>query len=99
MPVTLQLMLVSILLTVFVAVPLAVYVALHPTGRIASLFLIGSSFFVSMPAFFVGLMALLVAAVWLKVAPVSRDGRRTCPAPSSTCGSRRWSSASHSSRS
>jgi peptide/nickel transport system permease protein len=71
MPVTLQLMLVSILLTVFVAVPLAVYVALHPTGRVASLFLIGSSFFVAMPAFFVGLMALLVAAVWLKVAPVA----------------------------
>src|SRR6476646_7012168 len=71
MPVTLQLMLVAILLTVVVAVPLAVYVALHPTGRIASLFLVGSSFFVSMPAFFVGLMALLVAAVWLKIAPVA----------------------------
>jgi peptide/nickel transport system permease protein len=71
MPVTLQLMLVSILLTVFLAVPLAVYVALHPKGRVASVFLIGSSFFVSMPAFFVGLMALLVAAVWLKIAPVA----------------------------
>jgi peptide/nickel transport system permease protein len=70
-PVTLQLMLVSILLTVVVAVPLSVYVALHPTGRVASLFLVGSSFFVSMPAFFVGLIALLVAAVWLKVAPVA----------------------------
>lgn len=71
LPVTLQLMLVAILLTVVVAVPLAVYVALHPTGRVASLFLVGSSFFVSMPAFFVGLMALLVAAVWLKIAPVA----------------------------
>ena len=71
MPVTLQLMLVSILLTVFVAVPLAVYVALHPTGRMASIFLVGSSFFVSMPVFFVGLLALLVAAVWLKIAPVA----------------------------
>jgi peptide/nickel transport system permease protein len=70
-PVTLQLMLVSVLVTVVVAVPLSVYVALHPGGRAASLFLIGSSFFVSMPAFFVGLMALLVAAVWLKVAPVA----------------------------
>lgn len=71
MPVTLQLMLVSILLTVFAAVPIAVYVALHPHGRIASLFLIGSSFSVSMPNFFVGLLALLVAAVWLKIAPVA----------------------------
>src|SRR4051794_29560201 len=71
LPVTLQLMLVAIILTVVVAVPLAVYVALHPRGRIASLFLVGSSFFVSMPAFFVGLMALLVAAVWLKIAPVA----------------------------
>jgi len=71
MPVTLQLMLVSIALTVLVAVPVAVYVALHPTGRVASLFLIGSSFSVSLPGFFVGLMALLVAAVWLKIAPVA----------------------------
>ncbi len=71
MPVTLQLMLVSILMTIFVAVPVAVYVALHPRGRVASLFLIGSSFSVSLPGFFVGLMALLVAAVWLKVAPVA----------------------------
>ena len=71
LPVTLQLMLVSMLLTVVVAVPLAVYVAVHPTGRIASLFLVGSSFFVSMPVFFVGLIALLVAAVWLKIAPVA----------------------------
>lgn len=71
MPITLQLMLVSITITVVVAVPLAVYVALHPTGRIASLFLVGSSIFVSMPSFFVGLLALLIAAVWLKVAPVA----------------------------
>jgi peptide/nickel transport system permease protein len=70
-PVTLQLMLVSIALTVFVAVPIAVYVALHPRGRVARLFLIGSSFSVSMPGFFVGLLALLVAAVWLKIAPVA----------------------------
>ncbi len=88
LPVTLQLMLVAILLTVVVAVPLAVYVALHPTGRVASLFLVGSSFFVSMPAFFVGLMALLVAAVWLKIAPVAGI-TATFRAPSSTCGCRR----------
>ncbi len=71
MPVTLQLMLVSIIFTVAFAVPLAVYVALHPTGRIASLFLVASSFFVSMPGFFTGLVAILVAAIWLRIAPVA----------------------------
>lgn len=70
-PVTLQLMLVSMVFTVLLAVPIAVYVALHPRGRFASAFLIASSFFVSMPAFFVGLLALLIAAVWLKIAPVA----------------------------
>ncbi len=71
LPVTLQLMLVSITMTVLFAIPISVYVALHPRGRVASLFLIGSSFFVSMPAFFIGLLALLIAAVWLKIAPVA----------------------------
>jgi peptide/nickel transport system permease protein len=70
-PVTLQLMLVSMIFTVVLAVPISVYVALHPRGRFASFFLIASSFFVSMPAFFVGLLALLIAAVWLKIAPVA----------------------------
>lgn len=71
MPITLQLMLVSITFTVIIAVPLAVYVALHPIGRIATGFLIGASLFVSMPPFFTGLLALLIAAVWLKIAPVA----------------------------
>jgi peptide/nickel transport system permease protein len=71
MPVTLQLMFVSITMTVIVAVPVAVYVALHPNGRVASAFLVVASFFVSMPVFFVGLLALLIAAVWLKIAPVA----------------------------
>ena len=99
MPVTLQLMLVSILLTVFVAVPLAVYVALHPSGRIASLFLDR-------------LVVLRVHAGVLRRADGPPRRRRlaqdraggrassaTCRARSSTCGCRRWSSASPSCRS
>jgi peptide/nickel transport system permease protein len=62
---------VAITMTVLFAIPISVYVALHPRGRFASLFLLGSSFFVSMPAFFIGLLALLIAAVWLKIAPVA----------------------------
>jgi len=70
-PVTLQLMLVSITMTVLFAVPIAVFVALNPKSRGASAFLVGASLFVSTPAFFSGLMALLIAAVWLKIAPVA----------------------------
>jgi peptide/nickel transport system permease protein len=70
-PVTLQLMLVSITMTVVFAVPIAVYVALNPKGRPASAFLVAASLFVSTPAFFSGLMALLIASVWLKIAPVA----------------------------
>lgn len=71
MPVTLQLMLVSITLVVLFSVPLAVFIARNPAGLSAKLFLVGSSLFVSMPVFFVGLLALLVFAVWLKLAPVA----------------------------
>jgi peptide/nickel transport system permease protein len=71
MPVTMQLMLVTLTFTILLAVPLAVYVALHPRGRVASGFLIGSSFFVSTPAFFVGLLALLIFSVGLGLAPVA----------------------------
>ena len=70
-PVTLQLMLVSITMTVILAVPIAVYVSLNPKGRGASAFLVLASLFVSTPAFFTGLLALLIAAVWLKIAPVA----------------------------
>jgi peptide/nickel transport system permease protein len=71
LPATLSLMLVTITFTILISVPLAVYVALHPRGRAASVFLVGASFFVSTPAFFVGLLALLVFAVWLHIAPVA----------------------------
>jgi peptide/nickel transport system permease protein len=71
LPATFSLMLVTITFTIVIAVPLAVYVALHPRGRISSVFLVGSSFFVSTPSFFVGLLALLIFAVWLHVAPVA----------------------------
>jgi peptide/nickel transport system permease protein len=71
MPVTLSLMLVTISLTLLFAVPIAVYVGQHPRGKIASIFLVSSTFFLSSPSFFVGLMALLIFAVWLDIAPVA----------------------------
>ena len=71
MPVTLSLMLVTIIFTLLMAVPIAVYVGQHPRGKVASVFLVSSSFFVSSPSFFVGLMALLIFAVWLDIAPVA----------------------------
>jgi peptide/nickel transport system permease protein len=71
MPVTLSLMLVTILMTLVLAVPIAVYIGQHPRSKFANVFLVASSFFVSTPSFFVGLMALLIFAVWLKIAPVA----------------------------
>jgi ABC-type dipeptide/oligopeptide/nickel transport system permease component len=62
---------VTLLFTILLSVPIAVYVALHPRGRTASAFLIASSFFVSTPSFFVGLLALLIFAVSLGFAPVA----------------------------
>lgn len=70
-PITLQLMLVAISMTVLFAVPIGVFVALNPKGRLASVFLVLASLFVSTPGFFTGLMGILIAAVWLKVAPVA----------------------------
>jgi peptide/nickel transport system permease protein len=70
-PVTLQLMLVAVTMTVVLAVPIAVFVALNPKSRGASAFLVAASLFVSTPAFFTGLLGLLIAAVWLKIAPVA----------------------------
>jgi len=71
LPVTLSLMLVTITFTVVLAVPLAVYIGQHPSGKLATVFLFLSSFFVSTPAFFVGLLALLIFAVRLGIAPVA----------------------------
>jgi peptide/nickel transport system permease protein len=71
MPVTLSLMLVTISMTLLLAVPIAVYVGQHPRSKLAAVFLVSSTFFLSSPSFFVGLMALLIFAVWLDIAPVA----------------------------
>jgi ABC-type dipeptide/oligopeptide/nickel transport system permease component len=71
LPVTLSLMLVTIVFTVALSIPVALFVGQHPRGKVAKVFLVVSSFFVSTPAFFTGLIGLLIFAVTLKVAPVA----------------------------
>ena len=99
MPVTLSLMLVTIIFTLLLAVPIAVYVGQHPRGKVASVFLVSSSFFVSSPSFFVG----PDGAADLRGLARPRAGRghpgiaaRLDPIP---VAARRWSSARRSSRS
>jgi len=71
MPVTLQLAVMALVMSLMVAVPLAVYVAYHADGRVDRAWSVVSSVLISAPHFVVALLASFVFAVRWKVFPVT----------------------------
>jgi peptide/nickel transport system permease protein len=67
LPVTLALVLLTLLFTIAVAVPLGLYAALRRHQWFGQAFRIGTSFLVAMPVYFTGVVAILIFAIGLNV--------------------------------
>lgn len=69
LPATLELVIVATLLSLSVGIPLGVYCALHPDGRLARAIQTASLIGISMPTFVTGIALILVFAVILRWLP------------------------------
>ncbi len=74
MPATLELALVSLLMSAVVGIPLGVYAGLKPDSRVSRTIMAGSILGFSLPTFWVGLMFILVFAVILGWLPSTGRG-------------------------
>jgi len=73
-PVTIKLALASILVTIFIALPLGIVAALRPNTYIDRVALSTAVAAQAVPSFWLGLICIIVFAVKLKLLPVSGDG-------------------------
>jgi peptide/nickel transport system permease protein len=73
-PATIELTLVSMLLTIILAVPLGVFAALRRGSLIDNGLMAGALFGVSIPSFWFGIMSILVFGLWLDWLPVTGRG-------------------------
>lgn len=69
LPATLELVIVATILSLAVGIPLGVFCALHPQGRLARLIQTASLVGISMPTFVTGIALILVFAVILRWLP------------------------------
>lgn len=69
LPVTVSLSVLSILITIFTAVPLSIFLARHNNGRIATFISALTQLGVSVPSFWVGMMLILLFSVTLRWFP------------------------------
>ena len=74
MPATLELAFVSLLLAMFVGIPLGVYAGLKPDSLTSKTIMAGSILGFSLPTFWVGIMMIMVFAVMLGWLPSTRRG-------------------------
>ena len=74
LPATLEMVLVSVLLTLFIAIPLGVYAGAYPKSKISSFIMGGSILGISLPSFFVGMSLIYIFAVVLHLLPSSGRG-------------------------
>jgi peptide/nickel transport system permease protein len=70
-PLTVQLMGISILLSIVIAIPIGIYSAIRKYSLADYLVTAGSFFGISMPTFWFGLMLMIIFAVNLKVLPTT----------------------------
>ena len=69
MPATLELVLTSALLALFIGIPLGVYTGIHRNSWLSQVILAGSLFGVSLPTFVIGILLIYVFSVTLGVMP------------------------------
>ncbi len=74
MPATLELVFVSVLLSIIVAIPLGVFAGAFPNKRSSKTIMLGSLLGISLPNFWVGMMLIFVFAVHFRVMPSSGRG-------------------------
>jgi peptide/nickel transport system permease protein len=72
-PVTIKLALLSVLVTIVIALPLGIIAAVHPNSLIDRMALSTAVAAQAIPNFWLGLMCIIVFAVQLKLLPVSGD--------------------------
>lgn len=69
LPVTLELTLIAVLLSVVISLPLAVWAAARPTGTVNRVIGVATSVGMSVPVFIIGIVLILVFALGLRVLP------------------------------
>ncbi|MBL6953608.1 MAG: ABC transporter permease [Alphaproteobacteria bacterium] len=74
MPATLELSIISIILALFIGVPMGVYTGLRRDGFLAKIFMSISLIGISLPTFLIGIMLILVFGVMLRWLPTFGRG-------------------------
>ena len=69
MPATLELVIISAILSVFLGIPMGVYSGIHPESWLSRSFLVGSLVGVTLPTFVIGILLIYIFAVGLGVLP------------------------------
>ncbi len=69
MPATFELVLFSIIISIFLAIPLGVYAGAYPKKRSSKAIMLASLLGISLPNFWVGMMLIFIFAVQLQVMP------------------------------
>ena len=74
LPATLEMVLISVLLALFISIPLGVFAGAYPKKHTTKAIMGGSILGISLPTFFIGIVLIYVFAVKLKVLPSSGRG-------------------------
>ena len=74
MPATLELSIISVLMALFIGVPMGVYTGLHRNGLLAKIFMSMSLIGISLPTFLIGIMLILLFGVILRWLPTFGRG-------------------------
>jgi len=74
MPATLELSIISVLMALFIGVPMGVYTGLHRNGLLAKIFMSMSLIGISLPTFLIGIMLILLFGVMLRWLPTFGRG-------------------------
>ena len=75
MPATLELVGITALMTLIIAIPLGVFAGAFPKSRISKLIMTGSILGISLPTFWIGMMLIYIFSVKFGVLPASGRGR------------------------
>lgn len=75
LPATLELAFFSVILAIFIGIPLGMIAGLKPNAKVGRTIMAGSILGFSLPTFWVGLMFIMIFAVYLGILPASGRGQ------------------------
>lgn len=70
LPYTIQLASVAICISIFIAIPIGIYTALHQGGIVDNTVTVVNFINLSFPVFFIGMIFMAIFALWLRILPV-----------------------------